>query len=352
MRGSVGCPTRIVTRIPRQRELAKHGPVELSEKAKHRLEVLDWYFKKSARFSLSGVPEVKLTCRHFGMHRSQFYRWLKRYNPKHLASLEPSSTAPKRKRQPEYSRALVEKVRAIRKEDQSYSGKKIRPILLREMAEAEVPSTATLGRLISREGLFFRPDTKLHRKRSKSAVKGHERKRKPAGLKADGPNKVIEYDMKHVYLLGNKLYAFAAIDPFKKDAVLRIGTTPSSLNSKTALEEVVKRYGKGITLVNDNGSENMGKAEEFLAEKKITQYWTHPYAPKEKPHIERFIGTFQRECLDYHYEPMNAAEMQALADNWLDKYHFYRPHESLGGLTPAEFSATLGLSIPHTARVL
>jgi putative transposase len=130
--------------------------------------------------------------------------------------------------------------------------------------------------------------------------------------------------------------------------VLRIATTPSSLNSKAALEKVVARCGTDIAVVNDNGSENMGKAEAFLAEKEITQYWTHPYAPKEKPYIERFIGTFQKECLDYHYEPMNAAELQALADGWLEKYHFYRPHEALGGLTPAEFSATLGISIPHS----
>jgi len=331
MKGSIGCPTRIVTRLSRQREPAKHGPVELSDKAKHRLEVPGWYFKKSARFSVSGLHEVKLTCRHFGMYRSQFYRWLKRCDPKRLASLEPHSTAPKRKRQPGYSRALVDKVRAIRKEDQSYSGKKIRPILLRSMAGADVPPVSTLGRLITREGLFFRPDTKLHRKRSNAALKAHERKRKPAGLKAAGPNQVIECDMKHVCLLGQKLYAFAAIDPYKKDAVLRIVTTPSSLNSKAALKAVVARYGEGIAPVNDNGSENMGKAGAFLAEKEITRYWTHPYAPKEKPYIERFIGTFQKECLDYHYEPVNAAELQALTDNRLEKYHFYRPHESLGG---------------------
>jgi transposase InsO family protein len=220
------------------------------------------------------------------------------------------------------------------------------------MAEAEVPSVATLGRLIRRENLFFRPDTKLHRKRSKAAVKGHEHRRKPGTLKADAPNKMIEYDMKHVYLLGQKLYAFCAIDSFKKDAVLHIGTTPSSLNSKAALEEVTARYGKAIVVLNDNGSENRGKAEEYLASQNITQYWTHPYAPKEKPFVERFIGTFQKECLDYHYEPMNATELAAVANDWLEKYHFYRPRESLGGLTSAEFSAKLGISIPHTRSVL
>jgi transposase InsO family protein len=34
-------------------------------------------------------------------------------------------------------------------------------------------------------------------------------------------------------------------------------------------------------------------------------------------------------------------------DSWLDKYHFYRPHEALGFLTPAEYCAKLGLSIPR-----
>jgi len=215
-----------------------------------------------------------------------------------------------------------------------------------------VPSIPTLGRLINRENLFFRPDTKLHRKRSQAALKAHERKRKPAGLKPDGKQKIIEYDMKHAYLLGGKLYAFAAIDIVRKEALIRIGTTSSSRNSKAALKEVVNRYGQDIVIVNDNGSENMKDAEAFLAGAGITQYWTHPYAPKEKPHIERFIGTFQRECLDYHYEPLTAAELQAIADDWLEKYHFYRPHEALGGLTPAEFSATLGLPIPHSGSVL
>jgi hypothetical protein len=69
----------------------------------------------------------------------------------------------------------------------------------------------------------------------------------------------------------------------------------------------------------------MGKAEKFPAEEGITQCRAHHYAPKEKPHTGRFIcsfgpfderkdlqcpnghgviETFQKECLDYHYEPM------------------------------------------------
>ncbi|MDR2471015.1 MAG: hypothetical protein LBD09_02760, partial [Treponema sp.] len=166
------------------RELAKGETKALSEAAKFRLKVFDWYRNESPRFSLTGLPDASLTCRHFGIHRSYFYRWKGRYDPKRLSSLENKRTVPKRKREPGYSRELVRAVRAIREEDPSYSAKKIHPILLRSMETAEVPSAATIGRLINRENLFFRADTKRRKKRSKAAKTAHERKRKPSTLKA------------------------------------------------------------------------------------------------------------------------------------------------------------------------
>jgi len=134
--------------------------------------------------------------------------------------LKTKAAPPTRKRKPDYSQELVSKVRDIRKADPTYSAKKIRPILLRE--SAEVPSVATLRRLIRRNNLFFHPDTKLHKKRSQSAKQVHQRLCKPANLYADAPAQIIEFDMKHVYLLGVKQYAFCAIDVFTKDAVVHI----------------------------------------------------------------------------------------------------------------------------------
>jgi putative transposase len=240
----------------------------------------------------------------------------------------------------------VQAVRAVREADPGYSAKKIRPILLRERASG--PSTATLGRLIARENLFFRPDTKRHTKRSKTAQTAHERLRKPSNLKADGARQIIEFDMQHGYLLGEKHSAFCAIDPYRKAAVIPTACSPSSRNATAAPQKAVARFGKSITVVNDNGSENMKDAQDYLTSRHSTQYWTRPKSPKEKPFVERLIGTLQRECLDYHYEPMNVGELTEIVDAWLDKYHFYRPHEALNFLTPAEFSATLGLSSPRS----
>ncbi|GMO55741.1 MAG: hypothetical protein Ta2A_00750 [Treponemataceae bacterium] len=121
---------------------------------------------------------------------------------------------------PKYSREVVRAVRDIRKIESTYSGVKIRPILLRTMAAADVPSVATLGRLIQREKFFFRADVKRHKKHSKAAKKAHERKRKPHNLKAEATEsgKIIEFDMKHIYLLGQKRYAFCAIDSCRRCA--------------------------------------------------------------------------------------------------------------------------------------
>jgi transposase InsO family protein len=44
------------------------------------------------------------------------------------------------------------------------------------------------------------------------------------------------------------------------------------------------------------------------------------------------------------------AELQDMANKWLDKYHYYRPHEALDYMTPAEFSDKMGLSIPRIVK--
>ena len=354
MRGQIGCPIVSVTRIPHGREIASVAVKKLSKEALFRLKVFDFYFHNSPRFSRDGKPNASITCRRFGIHRSYFYRWKKRYNRYKLESLENRKTTPKKRRVPSYSWTTIKAVREIREANPSWSAKKIRPILLRNQALGEnerVPSVATIGRLIRRENLFFRSDIARRKKNSRRTKALAARKRKPYDLKAITPRQIVEFDMKHIYLMGRKQYAFCAIDPFTKEAVVHVATTPSSINAKTALEKTVNRFGKDICVVNDNGSENMASAQSYLLEQNIEQFWTRPQSPKDKPFVERFIGTLQKECLDYHYVQMNLDELSGIIDDWIDNYHFERPHESLAFMTPAEYCDTLGLSIPHVGEV-
>jgi hypothetical protein len=160
----------------------------LSAEAKLRLKV-SGCCRQSGRFSGTGLPNVSLTCRHFGINRSKFYYWEKRFDKSNLRSLENRPAVPLKRNRPKYSRELVREIRAIRENDHTYSARKIRQIMRRDKPYPDIPSRATIGRLISRENLFFRADAERHRKRSKAAKDAHKRRRKPYDLHASAPGK-------------------------------------------------------------------------------------------------------------------------------------------------------------------
>jgi len=93
--------------VPGASRLARFQ-VELSKKARQRLKWFDYYNSRS--------HNARLTCRHFDVSPQTFYRWKRRYNPRHLASLEDRSHRPKHLRQPTYSTELVEAVLKLREQ--------------------------------------------------------------------------------------------------------------------------------------------------------------------------------------------------------------------------------------------
>jgi transposase InsO family protein len=62
-----------------------------------------------------------------------------------------------------------------------------------------------------------------------------------------------------------------------------------------------------------------------------------PNTPKDKPFIERFIGSFQRECLDEYTGEMTVKALQKAADEFVNDFKFIRPHGSLNYETPEDF---------------
>src|SRR3974377_1958364 len=88
----------------RSARLATIG-VELSRAAQVRLAWMDFY---------RCTQNVALTCRHFGVSRQPFYRWLKRYEPMDLTSLEERSHCPHQPRHPTWSALLERKVLTLR----------------------------------------------------------------------------------------------------------------------------------------------------------------------------------------------------------------------------------------------
>lgn len=128
--------------------------------------------------------------------------------------------------------------------------------------------------------------------------------------------------------------------------VIHVAKSASSRQAKLALEKAVSVFGRDIAVLNDNGSENLGQSYQYLEQNGITQYFARPHQPKDKPYVERFIGSYQRECLNqWQRDIHNLADLDTYTTRWLNNYHYHRPHNSLNGLTPDEFCATLNLTI-------
>ena len=87
----------------------------------------------------------------------------------------------------------------------------------------------------------------------------------------------------------------------------------------------------------DNGSEFISKALDLWAyENNVTLDFSRPGKPTDNPYIESFNGSFRDECLNTNWF-MSIEDAEEKIRNWQDEYNSFRPHSSLGDLTPDEF---------------
>lgn len=302
--------------------------VSLSKEAKLRLSWIDYYQTHN---------NAALTCRHYGIARSCFHKWLKRFNTRGVGGLQTVSTRPKHVRQSHVPREVIDTVRTLRKANPEYSKYKLAVILKRDYGYSL--SASSVGRVISRYNLFFTPLVK---------PKGHphrlahlNKQRKPKTLQPTKPGQLLEVDVKHLPSVDAKRYAFVTIDVVSKQTAVHVATTISSKQGALAWRKAVQKLGLPEAVLTDNGSENMGAFAELLSSQTTEHYWARPHTPKDKPHVERFIGSLEKECIQWGGLATDVAEQQEIINRWLAKYHSYRPHQSLGYLTPDEYQAKL-----------
>jgi transposase InsO family protein len=329
MKGNMGSQTRIGTVVPKLGSVKQ--TVTLTKTAKVRLQWMDYYNAHG--------ENAALTSRHYGIAKSCFFKWKKRYDRLGPRGLTDQPKRPKVVRQPLTPAQVVSTVRALRKVNPEFSKYKLAVILKRDYGYQV--SASTIGRIISRHNLFFTAPIKPkgYPKRRQAVT----RLRKPKGLSASKPGELVEVDVKHMPYIGDKRYSFVTIDVVSKQASIYVSSTiyakQGALAWKRARHEL--KLPDTVNVVTDNGSENFGAFEALLKEQQLTHYFARPRQPKDKPHVERFIGTLEKECIQWGGVTLDKCDQQKVINTWLLKYHNYRPHQSLGYLTPNEFQAKL-----------
>lgn len=325
MKGSVGTTTSIYhTRLPHQRSLERMAKtLYLSREAKARLAWIGHYKKHK---------NVSVTCRRFGISRTTFYKWLKRYLKRGPRGLEDLPRTPRRRRTSPLPWSTIKLVIDLRREHPAWSKHKIAVILKRDYGLNL--SSSTVGRIMKRWGLH---EGRVLGKKSKARRRRKNRLRAERWMKRAFPGCLIQIDTKHLRFGGRKYYQFTAIDCFSRVAFSRAYSSPSSACARAFLEEV-KRYMPFSlwALQTDNGSEFLRHFDRATSEKLITHYFSHPYCPKENAFVERKIQTDKYELWAFR-EGYTVEELNRILDEWNYVYNYIRPHQSLGYLTPMEF---------------
>ena len=86
----------------------------------------------------------------------------------------------------------------------------------------------------------------------------------------------------------------------------------------------------------DNGGEFISKAlDKWAYDNQVTLDFSRPGKPTDNPYIESFHGSFRDECLNVHWF-LSLEDAQEKIEDWRQDYNSFRPHSSLGGLTPEE----------------
>ena len=87
----------------------------------------------------------------------------------------------------------------------------------------------------------------------------------------------------------------------------------------------------------DNGPELTSKALDAWAYRnRVELHFIQPGKPVQNAFVESFNGTFRDECLNEHWF-LSLDEAREVIETWRQEYNQFRPHSSLGDLTPEEY---------------
>lgn len=317
----------------RSARLATMG-VELSRAAQVRLGWMDFYRK---------TGNVALTCRHFGISRQTFYRWLKRYEPLDLISLEERSHCPHRRRQPTWSFLLARKVLTLRLRFPRWGKDKL-AVLLRQQGERV--STSMVGRILhqlKRSGQLVEPP--------RHVVPGSRRPlrprpyavRKPRQYAVSRPGDMVQVDTLDVRPVPGVVFKqFTARDVVSRWDVIQAHGRATAYAATQFLDTLLHRMPFPIPALQvDGGSEFAAEFEQACQQRGLHLFVLPPRSPKLNGAVERANRTHTEEFYQVTACSLEMKKLNRELRQWEKIYNTVRPHQSLGYLTPHQFLSQL-----------
>lgn len=283
-----------------------------------------------------GVGNVAAFCRQQQISRQTFYKWRARVGEHGVDGLAELSRRPRRS--PAATPATVEEliVRTRKKlaDDGSDHGPwPIRWALLSDLsvADCDVPSVATIARILARRGLV----TPCPAKRPRSSYRR---------FVAARPNEMWQSDWTEWVLLDESAVAIAGTLDDHSRLLVGIGADRADATAQfvwSVMMAAIGQFGVPMTSLTDNGmvyslARRGGEAafEANLRALGCTPICSMPYHPQTCGKIERFWQTLKK-WLRAHGPFTTLEELNTALVVFAEYYNQRRPHRALGGKTPA-----------------
>jgi transposase InsO family protein len=293
---------------------------ELARAAARRLAII--------RHAHEVTGNVALTCRYFGISRTLYYTWLRRYEELGLEGFRPRSRRPHTSPNAT-SGEVVGKIVYLRK-TYHFGPQKI-SMYLRRYHDLQL-STSGVWRILKRLDMNRLPASQRYRRH----VDRWKRYEKPQ------PGHRVQIDVKFIAPikgLRRRHYQFTAIDDCTRIRVLRIYDRLSQKTAVQFVDYVLEKLPFSVEVIQtDNGAEFGSQFHYHVLDHGMGHVYIKPATPRLNGKVERSHRIDQEEF----YRMLKGVvidDTELFNDRlqeWEDFYNFNRPHGALGGQTPYE----------------
>jgi putative transposase len=302
---------------------------EISEKGWDRLRALNvWQQTK----------DVELVCQTFAISRATVYRWIKKFNPEDLRSLNEKSRRPKKLRKPLWSVELVTAVKKLREEYPRWGKEKLVVLLQKKGFKT---CASTIGRVLGylkNRGALIEP--------KRNYVSAHRRPtrrpyaiRKPKDFVIKKPGDLVQLDTLDLRPVPDVVVKqFTARDYVSRCDVIEVHNRATVKTATSFLNTLQARMPFPVKSIQiDGGSEFFSDFEAECQRRGILLFVLPPKSPKLNGRVERANRTHTEEFYEVSPCRWTLSHLNEQLLVWEKTYNSIRPHQALGYLTPAEF---------------
>lgn len=311
------------------------------------------------------LGNVSQACREFGISRTLFYRWRKRYLAYGRDGLHPRRLGPRRGRPPMLSVQTERAILALALAWPTWGPAQLANQLRRPEHGGLAVAASTIYRLLRRVGLQTRWErlavleahsaqaAGLLTERTRRQLAAAQRRQGPH-VQASRPGELVCLDTFYIGKLKGvgKVWQYTACDAACSFAVAQISLEFSAAAAARFLTRRVlpafQTAGWPLQrILTDQGNEYRGAFDKACAERGIRHTRTKPRHAWTNGFVERLQGTILSELWRVEFRRRfftNVTSMQAALDRYLEFYNHRRSHQGYRtrGRTPGEIFLSEG----------